>query len=74
MGEISLPKLLIVFALIILVFGTKKLGSLGSDLGSAIKGFKKAMDEPNTTADADFSLEKQNDEGKDVAKTNNNQV
>jgi len=43
MGEISITKLLVVGALIVLLFGTKKLRTLGSDLGSAIKGFKKAM-------------------------------
>ena len=35
MGEISITKLLVVAALIILVFGTKKLRTLGGDLGSA---------------------------------------
>ena len=39
-GGISIWQLLIVLAIIILLFGTKKLGSLGSDLGSAIRGFK----------------------------------
>lgn len=53
MGEISITKLLVVGALIVLLFGTKKLRTLGSDLGSAIKGFKKSMaeDEPVKTAD-----------------------
>jgi len=48
MGEISITKLLVVGVLIVLLFGTKKLRTLGSDLGSALKGFKKAMaeDEP----------------------------
>ena len=50
MGEISITKLLVVAALIILVFGTKKLRTLGGDLGSAIKGFKKAMNDDDTTA------------------------
>ncbi|PVW88146.1 twin-arginine translocase subunit TatE, partial [Klebsiella pneumoniae] len=36
--------------LIILVFGTKKLRTLGGDLGSAIKGFKKAMNEDDDSA------------------------
>ncbi|MEN3754791.1 twin-arginine translocase subunit TatE [Mangrovibacter yixingensis] len=45
MGEISITKLLVVGALIVLLFGTKKLRTLGSDLGSAVKGFKKAMSE-----------------------------
>jgi TatA/E family protein of Tat protein translocase len=35
--------LLVILALLLLVLGTKKLRSMGSDLGSAVKGFKKAM-------------------------------
>ena len=50
MGGISITKLLVVAALIILVFGTKKLRTLGGDLGSAIKGFKKAMNEDDDSA------------------------
>lgn len=49
MGEISITKLLVVAALIVLLFGTKKLRTLGSDLGAAIKGFKKAMNDDNTS-------------------------
>ena len=51
---ITLPHLLIIAALVILLFGTKKLRSLGSDLGASIKGFKKAMndDSDNTKPDA----------------------
>lgn len=51
----SLPKLLIFVAVIVLLFGTKKLRSLGSDLGASIKGFKKAMnddDDPKDTVDS----------------------
>ncbi len=36
-------QLLIILAVILLLFGTRKLRGLGSDLGSAIKGFQKAM-------------------------------
>jgi len=50
MEGISLAKLLIIGALIVLLFGTNKLRSLGGDLGSAIKGFKKAMKEDDSTA------------------------
>lgn len=41
-------ELLIVLAIVLLVFGTKRLGNIGADLGSAIKGFKKGVkgDEP----------------------------
>ncbi len=42
---ISIWQLLIVALIIVLLFGTKKLRGLGSDLGSAVKGFKGAMSE-----------------------------
>jgi len=42
---ISMPQLLIIIAIVVLLFGTKKLRSLGSDLGESVKGFKKAMSE-----------------------------
>ncbi|MCL6362976.1 twin-arginine translocase subunit TatE [Pectobacterium carotovorum subsp. carotovorum] len=53
MEGISIAKLLVIGALIILLFGTNKLRSLGGDLGAAIKGFKKAMndDQPAKTDD-----------------------
>jgi sec-independent protein translocase protein TatA len=41
----SIWQLLIVLAIIVLLFGTKKLKNIGSDLGGAIKGFKKAAQE-----------------------------
>ena len=50
MEGISIAKLLIIGALIVLLFGTNKLRSLGGDLGSAIKGFKKAMKDEDTSA------------------------
>lgn len=59
LGGISIWQLLIVLALVVLLFGTKKLRTLGSDLGSAVKGFKKAVDDK----DADFE-EKKNVEDK----------
>nr|WP_298250973.1 Sec-independent protein translocase subunit TatA [uncultured Halomonas sp.] len=45
LGGISIWQLLIVLGIIILVFGTKKLRNVGTDLGGAVKGFKKAMNE-----------------------------
>jgi len=45
LGGISIWQLLIVLAIIILIFGTKKFKNIGSDLGGAVKGFKKAMTE-----------------------------
>lgn len=45
LGGISIWQLLIVLGIIILIFGTKKLRNVGTDLGGAIKGFKKAVHE-----------------------------
>ena len=45
MGGISIWQLLIVLAIIVLIFGTKKLRNIGGDIGSAIKNFKKSVKE-----------------------------
>ena len=46
-GGISIWQLLIILAVILLIFGSGKLKSLGSDLGASLKGFKKAVKEDN---------------------------
>ena len=47
LGGISLWQLLIVLLIVILIFGTKRLSNIGSDLGGAVKGFRKGIeDEP----------------------------
>jgi sec-independent protein translocase protein TatA len=43
MGSFSIWHWLIVLLIVVLVFGTKKLGNIGKDLGSAVKGFKDGM-------------------------------
>jgi sec-independent protein translocase protein TatA len=49
---ISIWQLLIILAIVIVVFGTKRLSSVGGDVGKAIKSFKKAMnDDDDETAD-----------------------
>ena len=50
MFGISPMQLLIILVIVVLVFGTKKLRNMGGDLGSAVKGFKKAINDK----DADF--------------------
>jgi sec-independent protein translocase protein TatA len=47
---INLPHLLILLAIVLVLFGTKKLRNLGSDLGGAISGFKKAMKDEEENA------------------------
>jgi sec-independent protein translocase protein TatA len=42
---IGMRELLVILVVVLLVFGTKKLKTIGADLGGAVRGFKKAMDE-----------------------------
>jgi sec-independent protein translocase protein TatA len=51
MGSFSIWHWLIVLLIVVMVFGTKKLKNIGSDLGGAVKGFKDGMKEGGT-ADA----------------------
>jgi sec-independent protein translocase protein TatA len=46
MGSFSIWHWLIVLVVVLLIFGTKKLRNIGSDLGGAVKGFKEGMKEP----------------------------
>lgn len=46
----SVPQLLIVLAIVVLIFGAKKLRNIGSDLGGAVKGFKSAVKEEKDDA------------------------
>ena len=57
MGGISIWQLVIVLVIVMLLFGTKKLRNIGSDLGGAVKGFKKAVtdEEKNKPLEKDAS-------------------
>lgn len=55
MGGISIPSLVLILVIILLLFGTKKLRSLGSDLGSAVKGFQKSIKDDDNKKDEDFA-------------------
>lgn len=50
MGSFSLLHWVIVLLVVVLIFGTKKLKNIGSDLGSAVKGFKDGMRDGSTDA------------------------
>lgn len=60
-GGISPIQLLIIFGIVILIFGTAKLKNFGGDLGGAIKGFKKAMSDdekkPESSSDQARQIE-----------------
>ena len=51
MGSFSLWHWLIVLVIVLLIFGTKKLKNMGSDLGGAVKGFKDGMKDGAASAD-----------------------
>ena len=50
-ANISWPQLLIILVIVLAIFGTKRLRTLGSDLGSAVKGFRGAMKEAEEDKD-----------------------
>ncbi|MGD2055777.1 MAG: Sec-independent protein translocase subunit TatA [Gammaproteobacteria bacterium] len=58
---ISIWQLLIILVIVLVLFGAKRLRNVGSDLGSAIKGFKQAMGEGEEEAKRDQKLENKED-------------
>ncbi|MBL4819578.1 MAG: Sec-independent protein translocase subunit TatA [Gammaproteobacteria bacterium] len=50
-GGIGIWQLMIILLIVVMLFGTKKLRNLGSDLGGAMKGFKTAMKDDNEEKD-----------------------
>ena len=52
-GGISIWQLLIILAIVIMIFGTKKLKSLGTDLGSAVKGFRASVTDKSEEKDGE---------------------
>ena len=53
LGGISLWQLLIILVIVVVIFGTKRLSSMGKDLGGAVKGFRKAMSDAEKADDDD---------------------
>ena len=55
MFGLGMTELLVILAIVLLIFGPKRLKSIGSDLGSAIKGFRSAVSEEDKAEDKDPS-------------------
>lgn len=68
-GGISIWQLLIIALIIVLLFGTKKLRTLGTDLGGALKGFKSAMKEDEETPKDPEQLGNETEEGSSTTST-----
>lgn len=57
LGGISIWQLLIILAIVVLVFGTKRLRNIGGDLGGAIRSFRKGLNEDEAAAVEDQSAQ-----------------
>jgi sec-independent protein translocase protein TatA len=66
MGSFSIWHWLIVLFIVMLVFGTKKLRNVGSDLGGAVKGFKDGMKDASADKSADKPAEPQQVTGQTI--------
>ncbi|MDX1669114.1 MAG: Sec-independent protein translocase subunit TatA, partial [Limnobacter sp.] len=64
MGTFSIWHWLVVLVIVLLVFGTKKLRNIGSDLGGAVKGFKQGMKESEEAESASAKLEEDKSQNK----------
>jgi sec-independent protein translocase protein TatA len=60
----SVPQLLIILVIVALIFGTKRLKEVGGDLGSAVKSFRKAMNNTGEADDAEPAKQLTSDEEK----------
>ncbi len=74
MFDIGMPELIVIFVIILVLFGGKKLPEVGKSLGEAIKNFKKAMNEIEATPKNDEKKElesgKQEEKKSDNTHTN----
>ncbi len=66
-GGMSIWSLLLILAIVVLLFGTKKLRNVGSDLGGAIRSFKKAVKEEEQNPGSDKVIEGKASEDKEKA-------
>lgn len=66
---ISIWQLLIVLVIVLLLFGTKRLRNLGSDLGNAVKGFKSAVTDGGKDENPDALEDEAHPEGEDAKDT-----
>ena len=68
-GGIGIWQLLIILLIVVMLFGTKKLRNLGSDLGGALRGFKTAMKEDEKDESEEELEGTENSEGETIETT-----
>ncbi|KAF0804726.1 twin arginine-targeting protein translocase [Alcanivorax xiamenensis] len=71
---ISIWQLLIVLAIVVLLFGTKKLRNIGNDLGGAVKGFKDSMRDGENEQDQQRLADEKNDTTQEQKEKDKDQV
>jgi len=69
MGMPSMPELLIILAIVVLLFGAKKIPELAKGMGSGIRNFKKAMQEEEEEEKAAVKAEKQVEQKAETTET-----
>ena len=69
MGMPSMPELLIILAIVVLLFGAKKIPDLAKGLGTGIKNFKKAVKEEDESADTAKNIEEKEKTAQDSAES-----
>lgn len=74
LGGISIWQLLIILAIVLLIFGTKRLKNIGGDMGGAIKGFKDAMGKDEAEQEEEPKQVEETDEAKAHAKESTEQT
>jgi sec-independent protein translocase protein TatA len=52
-GGVSMGSLLLIFLIVLVLFGTKKLRTIGEDLGQAVRSFRKGLQDPNDKSQND---------------------
>ncbi|MEM9621508.1 MAG: twin-arginine translocase TatA/TatE family subunit [Pseudomonadota bacterium] len=76
MFGLGIPELLVILAIVLLIFGPKRLKNIGSDLGNAIKGFRKAVSDddaapsPQNQAEQERVIEGETEPQTDSARAN----
>ncbi|WP_368736450.1 twin-arginine translocase TatA/TatE family subunit [Endozoicomonas sp. ONNA1] len=67
LGGISIWQLLIVLLIVVMLFGTKRLKGLGSDLGGAIKGFRKSISDDSGSSENLATNNQDNDKNRELS-------
>ena len=73
MGSFSIWHWLIVLAVVVLVFGTKRLKHAGHDIGQAIKGFKQGVSDDQVTPPAQLSIDARNAGSHDAVRSHHDE-